>query len=313
MLDILLSRVASKPSVPVMIESNPGSGKTALVERWAKRHNYPLVKMLSSTMDETDIAGIIVYDKERDSARTVSPDWYHSLKPDNGYGGRGVLFMDEFNCCRREVQDTLLSLVCSRHLPNGDRLGDGVMIVAAQNDAKQCDNYELSPAMRTRFMWVKHVMTPTQWYSWFSGGTEDSVVRSLPDYQTIESWTEWLHADPSHDADKKALLSAAIKNGLKFDSDKAMVDKPLPTTARGLMNLAYWCNSALEMIQFSEGFIDAEATAILRSVDTKAYMTVGNQIFRNRKKTDTGDANELQKVRQQSAVHSKIARAANLG
>jgi MoxR-like ATPase len=153
-----LDRSIRKPHVPIAFVGDPGTGKTAQVEKWAKRRGLPMVKLLASTLEESDVAGIVV--RDGDHAKTLSPQWYLSLK-DNP----GVLFLDEINTCRKEVADTLLTLVCSRHLPNGDRLHDGVLIIAAMNDHEQCDNYELSPAMRTRFMWIKH---EKRWYHLYS-------------------------------------------------------------------------------------------------------------------------------------------------
>lgn len=311
-IPLLLERIAARPSVPVLIESDPGQGKTFIIEEWAAQHGLPLVKLLASTMDETDIAGIIVHDKNTNSATTVSPDWYQKLKPDNGYGGRGILFCDELNTARKEVADTLLTLVCSRHLPNGDRLGDGVMIVAAQNDAKQCDNYELSPAMRTRFMKCGHAAKPMEWLQWFVG-KQHSLDTLLPPYQTLKEWLAWFHSDPDNGADKKALVTAAIKEkGLSFDSGDDFVKKDLPTTPRGLTNLAYWTSSAAEMLQWAQGFVSPETATILKSVDSSVYHNVGNSIFANKGKQKAVSAEESAKVQAQAAVHNKIQQAVSL-
>ena len=309
MLEPILDRMAVKPTVPLAIEGNPGQGKTAIIENYAEVHGLPMVKLLASTLDETDVAGIIIHNKEANTADTISPKWYQALKPDNGHNGRGILLLDEFNTARKEVMDTMLTLVHSRHLPNGDTLGDGVMIIAAMNEAKQCDNYEMSPAMRTRFMWSKHNMKPREWHRWLMGkspGRRNTGV--LPGYVTFKEWLNWFHADNSHDADKKALINESLKLGLKFDTGQDIVDKQLPTTARGLTNLLYWSSDAADMCRIAGAFVDTVTVTLLQSIKVEAYQNAGNELFKQRAKKE-GSVEEQVKIQQSAAIHQKIQAA----
>ncbi len=307
-LSPLLDRVAEKPHVPLAIVGDPGSGKTSQIEQWAKERNLPCVKLLTSTLDETDVAGIMV--RDGDNAKTLSPNWINQLQD------RGILFLDELNCGHKEVVDTLLTLICSRHLPNGDKLGEGVMIVAAMNDAEQCDNYELSPAMRTRFMWVVHTMPMNKWAAWFLGNqhknTRIPAPTALPKYQTMEDWLAWFQADPEHGADKKALLTEAIKLGLVFDEGKQYVDKQTPTCPRGLTNLFYWTRNAYEAVQWAPAFIDDAAVNVLRSVNVASYRNVGNSIFNNGRAKQAVSTAEEDKLSAQQSIISKIQAAAGI-
>ena len=294
-----MDRAISRPHVPVAFVGNPGTGKTSQIEKWAARRELQLVKLLASTLDETDVAGIVV--RDGDHAKTLSPQWYLQLKDTPG-----ILFMDELNCCRKEVADTLLTLVCSRHLPNGDKLHDGVLIVAAMNDHEQCDNYELSPAMRTRFMWIKHELPITQWLTWFIGCRETSNEHNtVPAQRTMPEWLSWFQSDAYHDADKKALLRDAVALKLKFDDEQQYVDKQLPTTPRGLFNLAYWTDSATEMIQWARAFVDDEAADILKSVNYTAYTGVANSVFTHRK-TVAGNPQEATHLETKKKTLRKI-------
>ena len=279
---------------------------TQQIESWAKQHNLPCVKLLASTLDQTDVAGIIV--RDGNNAKTLSPDWINKLTD------RGVLFLDELNTAIKEVQDALLTLICSRHLPNGEKLGDGVMIIAAMNDADQCDNYELSPAMRTRFMWIKHAMPMSKWASWFLGTGRSSRTitnATLPAFQTQDEWLEWFQAEPEHDADKKALLTEAMKGGLTFDVGNAYVEKETATCPRGLTNLFYWCRNAYEAVYWAPAFVSDEAANILRSVNVTAYKNVANSVFQNkRKQVDVSDE-EAEKLNRTSETINKIQEAVN--
>ena len=58
----ILNKALKNPLVPIAFEDLPGHAKTSRIESFAKANNLPLVKLLASSMDETDIAGIYVKD-----------------------------------------------------------------------------------------------------------------------------------------------------------------------------------------------------------------------------------------------------------
>lgn len=155
MKNLVKKFVLSEVKQPLAIVGEAGMGKTAIVEEIASELNLPLVKLLTSSMDETDVNGIII--RTDDGAKYVSPAWSRKLAKD------GILFLDEFNCGRKEVVDSLLTLVCNKQFPNGDKLGSNVIIIAAMNDAVRYNNYELSPAMKNRFAWLTWKMDKEDW------------------------------------------------------------------------------------------------------------------------------------------------------
>lgn len=291
MLTPLFNRCAYKNSVALALIGAPGHGKTALIEEWCRVNKRPLVKLLASCLDETDVAGVMVPRGER--AVTLSPNWVDEL------GENGVLFCDELNTSRREVQDTLLTIIQSRHMPNGEKLPKGVMIVAAMNPAEMCDNYEMSPAMRTRFMWCKYSYGINKFVAWFTGQNVSTISASKyqapTDHQTFDEWLSLFRESSEFEADKKALLFEAVKLGLDFTPDLDFADKDHATCPRNLANLTYWTRNASEMVQFAPAFIDEKEVNILKSVPMTCYKNVGNSIFKNtRKQTEQGEAeNEL--------------------
>ena len=304
MLAPLLDRVAEKPSVPLAIVGDSGTGKTSEIEKWAQVKGLPCVKLLTSTMEESDISGIMV--RDGDHARILSPNWIELLQE------RGVLFLDEFNCARKEVMDTLLTLICSRHLPNGDKLGKGVMIVAAMNDSEIYDNYELSPAMRTRFMWVSPTIEIQQWASWLLGSFSEKLLLDspLPEYQTQEEWLEWFQAAPEHDADKKTLLKAAIHLGLRFDSGTEFAEKKHPTCPRALTNLLYWAKNAADIVHWAPAFITEESANILRSVGEKADQIAGNAVWKTSREQKAKVQEEVAKMEEKRSLFERITKMA---
>jgi len=306
LIEGFLDRVSVRPSVPVLFEGNPGSAKTSFLEEYAEKRGLPIVKLLASTLDETDIGGVMVADHEKKRAAQWSPDWYDMLCPDNGHGGRGILFLDELNCGRKEVLDTMLTLVCSRHLPNGDPLGEGVMIIAAQNDSTQCDNYELSPAMRNRFMHVDHGISEEQWFAWVNNDDPGMVSRPLQPFTTLAQYTKWLREKPEHDEDKKILVRESIKLNLKFCTGKKIMDNYSPCTPRSLFNLMYWTESAHNMIQWVEAFCPKEVLTIFKSVKVAAFRTAGNAPFDGSRETVDAGLDELEKAQKQRKVQGRI-------
>ena len=296
----LLNRCAFKVSTPLALVGSPGHGKTQMVEDFAKRNGLPLVKLIASSMDETDAAGVMV--AQDGKAVTLSPQWVSEL------GDRGILFLDEVNCARKEVQDTLLTIVQSRHMPNGDKLGDGVMIIAAMNPAEMCDNYEMSPAMKTRFMWCRHRISYAQWVAWITGQSDDSAneIPAPSEYQTFGEWLARFQSERDFEADKKALLFEAANIGFEFTADEMVADKELATCPRGMGNLLYWSRNALEMVQWASAFIEEEQAAVLRSIPVTAYKNVGNSVFQNNRTQTEVNGEESELIEQRKEVFGAI-------
>lgn len=275
MLTPLLNRCFYKCGVPVVLESAPGQGKTAMVENWCKVNNIPLVKILASSMDETDIAGVMVPKDER--AVNLTPQWADTLKD------RGVLFLDEINTARKEVQDTLLTLVQSRQFPNGAKLGDGVLIIAALNPAEMCDNYEMSPALRSRFAWFKMADSYARFVAWVTGQEINlSAKASAPvKFVTFGDWLNRFQNDPNFEADKKALLVEAGRLGMEFTADDCIVEGKQINCRRAFTNLLYWTANAYEMVKWASAFIDDNSASILASVNLESVQNVANAVFTN--------------------------------
>jgi len=208
------------------------------------------------------------------------------------------------NCARKEVQDTLLTVIQSRHLPNGDRLPEGAMIIAAMNPAEMCDNYELSPAMRTRFMWCRHQLDMNPFAAWLLGqNTTSFSPEKYPapkEHQTFEQWLELFRGSSEFEPDKKKLLLEAIKQGLNFTSDIDFGEVESATCPRTIANLFYWTKNAAEVVHFAPAFLDEKAVAVFKSIQVDVYRNVGNAVFKNtREQVELNEAeNELLEQRQ---------------
>ena len=192
-------------------------------------------------------------------AKTLSPDWVNRLRDG------GMLLLDELNTARREVQDTLLTLIQSRALPNGDKLHPNVRIVACMNDFVQCNNYCMSPAMRNRFAWFRVSPNVKQWLGWLKTAVHPDV---------------------------HAFMTAAFERGMLFSADDAFMDdsENLFTTPRSLYNLIAFCGGCsktvtdtLKLVQtivkYAPNFVDKAAVGVLKSLGSEAKKDRSNAVF----------------------------------
>jgi len=110
----------------VLIEGLPGSGKTAIVEAWAKHHKLVLCAInVTDSKLETSINGMPLRDYESDSKNAITmvrSDLFKDtlLNPDNE--GKCVLFVDELN---RQKDDQIRRPLMS--LFNEKRNADGTL------------------------------------------------------------------------------------------------------------------------------------------------------------------------------------------
>ena len=274
-IEKILEAAENTPWVPLGFIGSPGNGKTQIVEDYAQKKGLALVKLLASSMDECDVSGIVVstahkalaQDEEGrlrivpgvdGGAKTLSPEWLKKLQTG------GILLLDELNAARREVQDSLLTLIQSRTMPNGDRLHPGVRVIACMNDFIQCGNYCMSPAMRNRFAWFKVRTTPKQWLRWLK---------------------EEVHQDVF------AFMNVAFQRGMVFSDEKAFMDDGvnLFTTPRSLYNLIAFsggldkgCDGTKivsAMAKFCVNFVDSAAQGVLRAIGVEAKKDRSNAIF----------------------------------
>jgi hypothetical protein len=289
----ILTQMQSSPGVPIGFIGNPGSGKSYVVEDFCKSNNIPYVVLLAATMDEVDISGIITVSADRTSAVTLSPSWsklvcgYPSIESipehlkvdangvarsdkyiENLCNGRCCIFIDELTCGRREVQDTLLTLIQSRHFPNGDPISKNCMIVTAINDATQVGGYHLSPAMKNRFGWFTVETTPKQWVAW--------AVAAL------DNMTQQQPANARKYEDVKLFLTELLTTSFKFSEYDDFLDdeQTLFTTPRSMWNLLTFSNFELSAVMtYVSHFVSFDTVTAIRSISQTAIKDRSNAVL----------------------------------
>ena len=252
----LLNRCFYKCHVPLAIVSAPGRGKTAMIEEWCKTNEIPLVQIPVSAVGKRGILGLPV--AEGDQTVTLTPEWAKTLKE------RGVLFFDELDTASDEVQSAVRQLAEFRCFPNGEKLGDGVLIVTALNPPEMCGGHVL-PALKRFFMWCRLPQdSAKEAFAWMTGQKDEFDGIPAPvKYVGKSEWLERFQGNPDFEADKKALLKKACEMGMQFTDDRGATGNGLANCPQTMENLLYWCANAEEMARWAGAFIDDESASIL--------------------------------------------------
>lgn len=134
-----------------------GTGKTSRITAWAKKNGLNLVKVLASTMDDTDLGGVIAANTKDGVASKLASTQFDELETTPN----SVLFLDEWNRAPATVRGTLLTLIQDHQIPDprvrgGARyLPNFLFTIAAINPSNADYNVdELDPAELGRVMVV---------------------------------------------------------------------------------------------------------------------------------------------------------------
>lgn len=146
-----------------------GTGKTARVKAWAKKHNVNLFLKQTATLDETDLGGIPAVDFKDGVVKKFTTTELDQLQRENS-----VLFLDEFNRANAQVRGTLLTFI-QDHVLADQRQKDGMkyfpsflFTVICVNPATASYNTELldkAERGRGRKIYVKS--DPAVWLKYF--------------------------------------------------------------------------------------------------------------------------------------------------
>lgn len=146
-------------NIPRLLIGPPGVGKT----EWTLSQADHVEVLLLSTLTEEDIAGL-PYHTDGTEYRTEPPFFRHLREADTK-GRTTVLFLDEMDKARREVADTLLTLVASRKVGEWS-LPPLTRIIAAANPPEWGGGDGISQAMMSRFCATEFVPSVKNWCNW---------------------------------------------------------------------------------------------------------------------------------------------------
>ena len=143
----------------IMLVGQAGTGKTAIVKKWAKERNVNLVAKNASSFDKTDMGGAVAA-KVDDTGKTLNQVTRLSNSEfDDLVNAGSVLFLDELNRADPEIMGSLLTLILDHKVPDTSAQGGMkslpgfLFTIAAINPADEAyeGTNELDTAMRNRF------------------------------------------------------------------------------------------------------------------------------------------------------------------
>jgi len=145
MLDVLnktYDNLHLRRTTAPLFMSNPGIGKTTIIQKFAKDRGVKMVKITLSQRMPNEVVGMVMPDVVSKSLLVFNSHELEQLEDGD------ILFFDEvFNGTLKQTLDALLNLLEDRTLPTGKKLAD-VMIVAASNPQGLIN---LTPQIKQRF------------------------------------------------------------------------------------------------------------------------------------------------------------------
>jgi len=151
-----LLHIARGSGLNLCIVSSSGTGKSTIVEAFAKEIGVHCETLIVSNMEATEIVGIPYINKDDSGSGTLEsakPEWLKNLEK---HGGNGILLIDEISNARPDVQTPLLSMLTARKAGVYDIPKDVQFVFAMNDSTSSVDYYGMGEALRDRLCFVEH-------------------------------------------------------------------------------------------------------------------------------------------------------------
>lgn len=140
-------------NLAVCFMSDPGCGKTQMINQWAREHKRNMFTYVLSQMSPTEASGMAMPDN--DTKRMMIYDFDSLLDLQDG----DILFLDELGNGNPMTVNAMLTIILDRKLPSGRKLAD-ILVVAAANP-QGCTMF--TPQIKQRFLWVEVSFDSNMW------------------------------------------------------------------------------------------------------------------------------------------------------
>lgn len=152
-LEGVYSNLELRKSIVPLFISNPGMGKTRLIEEFAKEKNVKLIEIITSQVSPFEVSGICVPSHNKEKMVYYDFDRIEDLKDGD------ILFFDELLAGNPITLSACLTLIEQRRTISGKNL-PAIMIIAAANPQNQAP---LPPAVKERFIYYDVKFDKDMW------------------------------------------------------------------------------------------------------------------------------------------------------
>ena len=158
-------QVLLSAGVPVLLWGEPGTGKTATVERYAVEAGWSMEPLIASLHDPTDFSGLPM--RNGSAVVYAPPEWACRVAENAGVS---LVFLDEINTATAATQNALMRVV-QEHRVGYLHLGERVRFVAAANPPEQNSGaWDLSAPLANRFAHLDWPLRLEEWKAGYLGG-----------------------------------------------------------------------------------------------------------------------------------------------
>ena len=173
--------------VPVLLWGDPGTGKTATIERYAAEMGWAMEPVIASLHDPTDFGGLPI--RNGNTVTFVPPEWAHRITERDGVS---LVFLDEVNTATSATQNALMRMVQEHRVGYLD-LGARTRFVAAANPVEQNSGaWDLSAPLANRFAHLDWPLRLTEWRSGYLEGWPELAPLDI-DLAAVSEYTVASH------------------------------------------------------------------------------------------------------------------------
>ena len=151
--------------VPVLLWGDPGTGKTATIERYATEMGWAMEQVIASLHDPADFGGLPM--RNGNAVIYAPPEWARRITERDGVS---LVFLDEVNTATSATQNALMRMVQQHRVGYLD-LGARTRFIAAANPVEQNSGaWDLSAPLANRFAHLDWPLRLTEWRCGYLGG-----------------------------------------------------------------------------------------------------------------------------------------------
>lgn len=212
----------------IMLVGQAGTGKTAIVKKWAKERNVNLVAKNASSFDKTDMGGAVAAKVDETGKTLNQVTRLSNSEFDDLVNAGSVLFLDELNRADPEIMGSLLTLILDHKVPDTSAKGGMkslpgfLFTIAAINPADEAyeGTNELDTAMRNRFRRLDVTIDIPQYRKHIIGELEQAL--KVDEKTAKEDPSEWNLEDLTASQGRLKLVKTILNSPLfAFDDIEA--------------------------------------------------------------------------------------------